>query len=335
MAITRAPWRPLLLLPRPESRAAHSPGIFIALQFRAHVTARDFFPDKSFDSSKSFGHDKNSGPKTFRSNKSFDPDKNFGPDKNSGPKTFRSNKSFGSDKNSDPKTFRYNKSFNSEKGSGSNKSFGPNKSSRPKKDSGPNKSLGPKLVRRFIPADVAGFMRQDGKLLTDQPGRDFLVKYGIEPDNGRMVRLQGDWELSSVQKDYAVQLGYSPRHVLNPFDLRYFQPRGHPLIPKIKADYARMTQERPLWIFATVSGGASAVVRNVMQRKLTRAVYEALDKIGYHPSMPGGSSPEGARIRGTLWISIFDPCKAATQSRERFGTVVAGALAAHCKRQFA
>ncbi|KAG6118979.1 hypothetical protein E4U13_008079 [Claviceps humidiphila] len=312
MAITRAPWRLLLLLPRPESRAAHSSGIFIALQCRAYVTARDFFPDKSFDSNKSFGHDKNSGPKTFRSNKSFDSSKGFGPDQNSG-----------------SKTFRHNKSFDPDKGSGSNKSFGPNKSSRPKKDSGP------KLVRRFIPTDVAGFMRQDGKLLTDQPGRDFLIKYGIEPDNGRMVRLQGGWELSSVQKDYAVQLGYSPRHVLNPFDLRYFQPRGHPLSPKIKADYARMTQERPFWIFATVSGGASAVVRNVMQRKLTRAVYEALDKIGYHPSMPGGSSPEGARIRGTLWISVYDPCKAATQSRERFGTVVAGALAAHCKRQLA
>ncbi|KAG5937817.1 hypothetical protein E4U59_004148 [Claviceps monticola] len=271
----------------------------IALQCRAYVTARDFFPNESFGSSKSFGHDKNSDPKTFRPKKSFDPNKSFGPDE----------------------------------GSGHHKSFGPNKSSRPKRDSSPNKSFRPKLVRRFIPTDVAGFVRQDGKLLTDQSGRDFLIKYGIEPDNGRMVQLQGGRELSSVQKDYAVQLGYSPRHVLNPFDLRYFQPRGHPLSPKIKAGYARMVQERPLWIFATISGGASAVVRNVVQRKLTRAVYEGLDKIGYHPSMPGGSSPEGAQIRGTLWMSIYDPCKASTQSRERFGTVVAGALAAHCKRQ--
>ncbi|KAG5975107.1 hypothetical protein E4U58_002101 [Claviceps cyperi] len=329
MAIIRAPWRPLLLLPRPESHAAHSLGISIALQCRAYANARDSFTNESFDSGKSFGRDKNFGPeknfdpKTFRSDKSFDSSKSFGPDQNSGPRTFRPNKSFGRDKNfgpeknPDPKTFRSNKSFDS------SKSFGP------------NKSPGPKLVKRFIPADVVGFMRQDGKLLTDQPGQDFLIKYGIEPDNGRMVRLQGGWELSSVQKDYAVQLGYSPRHVLNPFDLRYFQPRGHPLRPKIKSDYARMTQERPLWIFATVSGGASAVVRNVVQRKLTRAVYEALNKIGYHPSMPGGSSPEGAQIRGTLWMSIHDPCKAAAQSRERFGTVVAGALAAHCKRQLA
>ncbi|KAG6230390.1 hypothetical protein E4U26_007977 [Claviceps purpurea] len=324
MAITRAPWRPLLLLPRPESRAAHSPGISIALQCRAYVTAKDFFPNEGSDSSKSFGHDKSSDSKKFRPNKSFDSSKSFDSDQNSGPKTFRPNKSFD-----------HSKSFGPDKGSGHHKGFGPNKSSRPKKDSSPNKSFGPKLVRRFIPADVAGFMRQDGKLLTDQPGRDFLIKYGIEPDNGRMVRLQGGWELSSVQKDYAVQLGYSPRHVLNPFDLRYFQPRGHPLRPKIQADYARMVQERPLWIFATVSGGASAVVRNVMQRKLTRAVYEALDKIGYHPSMPGGSSPEGAQIRGTLWMSIYDPCKASAQSRERFGTVVAGALAAHFKRQLA
>ncbi|KAG5928735.1 hypothetical protein E4U53_002594 [Claviceps sorghi] len=186
-------------------------------------------------------------------------------------------------------------------------------------------------VKRFVPDDMKRFVQPNGKLMTNREMRDFLVENDIEPDNGRMMRLSAGAELSRVISDFNVQFAYSPKHILHPQHLRFFEPRGHPLAPKIRADYARKKQEQPLWIFVTTFGSSSAVVRSLMQRRLTRSVYQALDELG-HQTTTSGSAAAG-KVWGTLWITLHDPCKAARQSTERFGWVVANALAAHCDRQ--
>lgn len=190
----------------------------------------------------------------------------------------------------------------------------------------PSKS---KSVKRFIPEEVKNFVKADGKLLTTPQNRDFLLKHGLEPDNGRMIRFNGGSELSRAASDFSATLAYSPRHIIHPFDLRYFDPRGHPLAPMKRAKYAQKTWQEPMWIMITSVGSMSAVVRTLTRRRLTRHVYEALHTLGYRPGSQDGVA---SIVWGTLWITIHDPVKAATQSPERFGCLVADALVKYCRR---
>lgn len=192
------------------------------------------------------------------------------------------------------------------------------------------RSRNPKTVKRFIPEDVKRFVRPDGKLLTNRENRDFLLEHDLEPDNGRMMRFSAGPELARLERDFSATFAYSHKHVIHPYDLRFFEPRGHPISPMKRTEYARKKQDQAMWIFVTSVGGASAVVRTLTQRRLTRSLYQALDELGYRPT-PG--SDEGEKIRGTLWITLHNPTKAAGQPPERFGRVIADALAKHCSRQ--
>ncbi|KAK2608683.1 hypothetical protein QQS21_002794 [Conoideocrella luteorostrata] len=192
------------------------------------------------------------------------------------------------------------------------------------------KSSNPKTVKRFVPEDVKRFVKADGKLLTTRENRDFLVEHNLEPDNGRMIRLSAGPELSRLGSDFNATFAYSPRHVIHPYDLRYFEPRGHPLGPMKLANYAERKQQQPMWIMITGVGGASAVVRTLTQRRLTRSIYRALEELGYRSRSEGKG--KNSHIRGTLWITLHNPVKAASQPPERFGRVVAEALAKSCGR---
>lgn len=182
-------------------------------------------------------------------------------------------------------------------------------------------------VRRFIPEDVKRFVKADGKLLTTRENKEFLLENDLEPDNGRMTRFAAGPELHRLAADFNATFAFSPRHILHPHDLRYFEPRGHPLAAMKRAEYARRTREQPLWIMVTSVGGASAVVRTLTRRRLARAIHAALEAMGYR-SAPG--SGPGREIRGTIWVTVHDPVKAARQSAERFGKVVAAALDRQC-----
>lgn len=207
-------------------------------------------------------------------------------------------------------------------------------SSAPRKSvaAAPRKTInaGAKSVKRFIPEDVKRFIKSDGKLLTTRENRDFLLQYDLEPDNGRMTKFTSGPDLSKLASDFNATFAYSPRHIIHPHDLRYFEPRGHPLAAMKRSEYVRKTREQPMWIMITSVGGASAVVRTLTQRRMTRAVYAALEKLGYGGT-DGGSRANS--IRGTLWVTVHDPIKAARQSPERFGRIVGAALQRQCDKR--
>lgn len=187
----------------------------------------------------------------------------------------------------------------------------------------------PKIVtvKRFIPEDVKRFVKPDGKLLTTRENRDFLLEHGLEHDNGQMIRLSAGSELSRLGSEFNATFAYSPRHIIHPYDLRFFEPRGHPLAPMQRAKYTQKTEQEPMWVIITSGGGVSAVVRTLTQRRLTRSIFEALGELGYRSVSHDGIA---SKARGTLWITLHNPAKAASHSPERFGRVVAKALAKHC-----
>ncbi|KAG6019103.1 hypothetical protein E4U41_003405 [Claviceps citrina] len=195
------------------------------------------------------------------------------------------------------------------------------------------KGYNPKPVKRLLSEEIRRFVKPDGRLLTNQVTRDFLVEHDIEPDHGRMTWLSAGPELSRVGSDFTARLAYSPKHVLHPHDLRFFDPRGCPVAAKKRADYARKKQEKPLWIFTTSLAGVSAVVRHRTQQKLTRSVYEALGELGHPTTVTTPGDRARVEVWGTLWITLLDPLRAAGHCPERFGRVVADALVATCSRQ--
>lgn len=171
---------------------------------------------------------------------------------------------------------------------------------------GKPKSKPRQTIRRFVPEDVKRFVKADGKLLTTRENKEFLLNYDIEPDNGRMTRFLAGPDLHRIASDFNVTFAFSPNHVVHPHDLRYFEPRGHPLAAMKRAEYARKTREQPLWVMVTSAGGASAVVRTLTQRRLARAVHTALEAVGYQ-SAPGLSPTK--EIRGTFWATVHNPIK--------------------------
>ncbi|KAH6607410.1 hypothetical protein Trco_003723 [Trichoderma cornu-damae] len=181
-------------------------------------------------------------------------------------------------------------------------------------------------IRRFIPEEAKKFVKPDGRLYTTRETRDFFVRHGLEPDNGAARRLTTGPSIQNAAKAYHATIAFSPRHIIHPHDLRFFDPRGHPLAAARRAKYLRKSLQEPLWIMIT-SAGAASVVRILTQRRLKRAIYRGLQGLGFPNGV--GSSKE---IRGTLWITIHDPVKASMLPPEPFGAVVAKALASRCSQ---
>lgn len=177
-------------------------------------------------------------------------------------------------------------------------------------------------VKRYIPTDDRSFVLSDGTLQTTRENHDFLAAYDLEHDNGTMTRFQGNRELQRVITSYGVTVAYSPKYVINPYDLHLFDPRGHPLAPKMRSEYVRKLADEPLWIITTAGGAQSAVVRMLPQRQLKGAVFKALADLGF----PSGKGQNGKDLRGTLWLSLHDPTKSAKQPPEAFGRAVASNL---------
>ncbi|KYK59787.1 hypothetical protein DCS_00921 [Drechmeria coniospora] len=188
----------------------------------------------------------------------------------------------------------------------------------------------PAPARRFIPEAAERFIGPKGQLLTTRENVDFIVANDLEPDNGTMARFTPGPEMKRIAADFGVALAFSPRHVIHPFDLRAFDPRGHPLAAMKRAQLARKIHEDSLWIIMTSAGGVSAVVRSMTQNKLVKELHLALEAMGYRSGTGRGPTKE---IRGTFWVTIFDPVKAAGQSAERFGKTVAAALDQECSRR--
>ncbi|KAM0259239.1 hypothetical protein ACHAQJ_003444 [Trichoderma viride] len=181
-------------------------------------------------------------------------------------------------------------------------------------------------IRRFIPEEAKKFVKPDGKLHTTRETRDFFVEHNLEPDNGAARRLTTGPAIQSISKAYNATTAFSPRHIIHPYDLRFFDPRGHPLAAARRAMYLRKSLEQPLWVMIT-SAGAASVVRTLTQRRLKSAIFRSLEELGFRNSVGGNKE-----IRGTLWITLHDPVKASKLPPEPFGEVIAKALQSRCSQ---
>ncbi|KOS18194.1 hypothetical protein ESCO_003252 [Escovopsis weberi] len=175
----------------------------------------------------------------------------------------------------------------------------------------------PPTVPRFIPEEAKKFITKGGRLLTTPENEAFLLEHGIEPDNGTMLRLPVK-ELGGT-----TAAAFSRRHVIAPYHLRFFDPRGHSLASAMRYKYKELSETTPLWVMTTVAGAASPVVRATAARKIKRSLRAALERLGYDELQ--GQGP-GRQIRGTLWLTIMNPIAVLAMSEDRLGTSLARVL---------
>lgn len=192
----------------------------------------------------------------------------------------------------------------------------------------PAKQSPKRTVSRMLSTDVAKFMRsQDGHLATTPDNaRFFRANPTVDHDHGIMTRLEATDAVRKLAKEYRVRLAWSPRHIIHPHRLRYLDPRGHPLAPKLRSDYARKTREDALWAFATAIGGDSAVVWQLTKRELLRAVFRSLAALGYDEH---GRKQDGTELHGTLWLTVSQAQHSRRLPVDKFGEVVADTLDKH------
>ncbi|RDA83116.1 hypothetical protein CP532_4426 [Ophiocordyceps camponoti-leonardi (nom. inval.)] len=177
--------------------------------------------------------------------------------------------------------------------------------------------------RAFTPEPAKQFVFK-GKLKTTPENVLFFQEHDIEPDNSRLRLYQAGPELKKVSKEYGITFFHSPKHILSPFALVYFDPRGHPLAASVKAKLVKKVRDEPLWVQCTsVASPTSAIVHTLAKRRITAAVHGALVERGYDLAPGKGASKT---VWGTLYMKISDPLKASAQSPARLGLVVAEAI---------
>ncbi|XWW94258.1 hypothetical protein V2A60_002201 [Cordyceps javanica] len=189
-------------------------------------------------------------------------------------------------------------------------------------------SNAPRTVPRMLSVDVAKFVRnRDGHLTTTPENARFFREHPtVDHDHGTMIRLDATDAVRRLAQAYGVRLAWSPRHVIHPHRLRYLDPHGHPLAPKLRSDCARKTREKALWAFATSTAGVSAVVWQLTKRELLRSVFRSLATRGYDEH---GRKADRTELHGTLWLTVWEPQHARRLSVDNFGEVVADTLDKH------
>lgn len=177
---------------------------------------------------------------------------------------------------------------------------------------------------RYVPECAIKFLGPKGPLRTTHENIDMFRRYpNFDFDTGKMKRVVSP-DIRRFSADYGVSLSYSTRHVLHPHDLCYLDPRGHARMPIVREKYERQLQNDALWVIFTGGAVDKAVVRTMTQRRMKSALYSALAARGYDAS--GKSSERGREVRGTIWVYVQFPAKAAASCPERFGTFMAALL---------
>ncbi|KAJ6785268.1 hypothetical protein PWT90_07702 [Aphanocladium album] len=194
----------------------------------------------------------------------------------------------------------------------------------------PAKSTPKRTVPRILSADVAKFFdSRSGVLATTPANAEFFRTHpNVDHDHGKMERIEATDAVRALSKEYNVRLAWSSRHMIHPYRLRYFDPRGHPLAAKMRSDLARRDKEDTLWAFALSWGTAvdSAVVWQLTKRELLRAVFASLTTLGYDEH---GRHKDGRRLKGTLWLMVTNAKHTRALPADRFGQVVADTLDKH------
>ncbi|CAG9940740.1 unnamed protein product [Clonostachys rosea f. rosea IK726] len=168
---------------------------------------------------------------------------------------------------------------------------------------------------RYIPEECKTFYFPDGRLWTTPENTQFLSRYGIEHDVALATVPAMDPEMRQVAQKFKATLSFSPRHIIDPFYVKYLDPRGHPLGASQKAKWARWSEERPLWLICSVNGGPKRVVRLRAMRRVRHALYTALEEKGYDKY----GNRKGRRIKGTLRIHLNQPLEAVSIPSHEFG----------------
>jgi hypothetical protein len=182
--------------------------------------------------------------------------------------------------------------------------------------------------RTLIPDNCAHFLQPSGQLYTTAENVDFLKRYDLGYDTAKMAFLPHYAETRTLFKELGVWMLFSRQHVLSTRDLRYLDPRGHPLAYANLARLAHEAQTQPLWIMTTCVQGPKAVVRISAQRALRSNIWQALEAQGYDKY--GRSSGRKPDLRGTLWINIREALETVTHSKGRFGELIVRQLEMQC-----
>ncbi|KAI9163388.1 hypothetical protein HJFPF1_04998 [Paramyrothecium foliicola] len=185
----------------------------------------------------------------------------------------------------------------------------------------------PLRLKAVIPEEVRVFIRPDGTFQTTSENARFLQKYDIDWDIGKTTKFPVTGELRSLTKS-SLQLAWSPRHIIHPYQLLNLSPRGQPLAPLFRDRYREKTLKQPLWLYVTSMNGNSAVVRTTARSRVKKAILTALEGLGYTAEGVGANR----EIRGTLWITDTNSIRSVNLPLAKVGKLIAEELVKKCSQ---
>lgn len=171
------------------------------------------------------------------------------------------------------------------------------------------------------------FMR-DGSFLMAPHVAEFFTRYDLEHDTANTQRMQSDSaDMRTVRSRFGLVPSWTPKHLVDPYKLDVFAPRGHALQAQAMARLRERAEARPLWILTTFAPGTQQTIRFTLGKRLRAAIYIALEEKGYDMY---GYKPDGTMIRGTLWLHAPEPIKAVNERKELFGPPMVRLLEEAC-----
>lgn len=173
-------------------------------------------------------------------------------------------------------------------------------------------------------------MFPDGKLLTTLEHKDFLERYNLEHDSASGFFLSSP-ALARMTSTLGFSVAYCPRQLINPVDLKYFNPRSHALADANLARIAHMAQTEPLWLATSCASVSKAIVRLTARRTLRSEIRKALEADGYD-KYGKSTTPGKEDLWGTISIHITNPVKIVTASLDTFGPAVLALIKSNQRR---
>ncbi|CEI60846.1 hypothetical protein FVEN_g12699 [Fusarium venenatum] len=168
----------------------------------------------------------------------------------------------------------------------------------------------------FVPQQASqSHISSSNQLYTTPEVWSFLQETGIEYDNSKAEGLDLGPDTQQIRALFGCQIQYGPLYILHPFDLQHLRPGGSSMLPVVMSKYRQKLEEEPLWVYTT-SHGDHAIVKSLITKRLSGAVWRAAKDLGF--SMDGP--------KGTVIIKIFDALRVSQAPAHILGEAVAKAV---------
>lgn len=161
----------------------------------------------------------------------------------------------------------------------------------------------------------------------NRAGWEFIEETKLEWDTSKSRVLPMTPNDQHILNSLRCRVSFSESYHIHPFHIVMLRPWGHPMAEAMQNQYRERIRDDRLWLHFLYYDHPPAAVRSTCKRRLLRAFWSALEELERQQEPPGLS-----RLKGTVFVELWDLRKAAMTPAVQFGEAAARTVMAERKR---